>query len=171
MQTPRVITEAARNQFESTYKMLVTVVDVCPDDMWYEYFSGVPFWYQVYHSAYFVDYWLRDAFDGSEFRSMIFDSLIPPEFEHPVGRKLSISRKDMKEYLEKVQHKVTRFFTRLDDAQLGETVDEGQKQTTYADVILAQNRHIMYNIGYLNALLRSRGLEESDWYAYNEEEE
>ena len=28
----------------------------------------------------------------------------------------------------------------------------------------------MYNVGYLNGILRSLDLNESDWYAYNEKE-
>ena len=46
-----------------------------------------------------------------------------------------------------------------------------QAHMTLLDVIFTQTRHIMYNVGYCNGILRERNLPESDWYAYNETEE
>ena len=170
-QKPRIISEAARNQFDSSFVMLETLVDVCHDQIWYDNFNDLPFWYQVYHVAYFIDYWLRDDYDGGDFRCMIFDDRIPPEFEHEVDRALSISREEMKEYLKRIHTKTTRIFNLLDDEKMAATVLEGQTHFTYTDVIMTQIRHIMYNIGYLNGILRSSGAEESDWYAYNEDDD
>jgi hypothetical protein len=170
-QVSRIITEAARNQFDSSFLMLERLVDVCPDEVWLTNFSGDPFWYHAYHVTYFVDYWFRCRYDDSDFRSMTFDGRIPPEFEHDVPEGVSISRADMREYLTRIKSKTAAIFSNLDDAHMAQPIIEGQKNYTYMDVITSQIRHIMYNVGYLNGILRSKGLEESDWYAYNEEDE
>jgi hypothetical protein len=167
---PRVITEAMRMQFNSSFHMLEKVVEVCPDSVWYASFYEDPFWYHVYHVSFFIDYWLRNKYDGSEFRCMTFDERIPPEFEHDIPDGLSISREDMAEFLRRVKAKTTKIFDNLDDARIALPITEGQSNYTYADVIAGQIRHIMYNIGYLNGILRGKGLEESDWYSYNEQE-
>ncbi len=169
--TSRIVTEAARNQFDSCYAMLQTLVDVCPKAIWQEVFSGVPFWYQVYHVAYFVDYWFREVYNEDEFRSMRFDDRIPPEFETEIDPALIISQQDMKEYLRRIHVKTTRIFDHLNDEGLALPIVPGQEDHTYTDIILSQIRHIMYNIGYLNGILRSRRSQESDWYAYNENED
>ncbi len=54
---PRRTVEAARGQFDSTLKMLKTFVEVCPQEVWEGYFFGFeyPVWYQVFHSAFFID--------------------------------------------------------------------------------------------------------------------
>ena len=65
MQNPLVT--AARGQLFSCYQMLETLVDVCPDEIWQTVYGEVPFWYQVYHTAYFVDYWLREDRAGAGF--------------------------------------------------------------------------------------------------------
>jgi hypothetical protein len=166
---PRAIVEAVKNQFDSSFLMLDTLVAVCPEDIWAGYYHEVPFWYQVYHVVYFVDYWFRESYDSSDFRSMIFDENIPPEFEHEVQQGLFISREDIKEYLMRLQVKTTRFFELLDDETMAACPIEGETHFTYADIIMSQIRHIMYNVGYLNGILRSRCAEESDWYAYNED--
>ncbi len=54
---------ANKNQFFSTYHMLKKIVEVCPDDVWAKYFHKIPFWYQVYHCAFFIDYWFRDEYE------------------------------------------------------------------------------------------------------------
>jgi hypothetical protein len=166
----RTAARTARNQFESCFRMLTKLVEVCPDDVWYGSFNGVPFWYQVYHVVYFIDYWLRDDYTKDDFLVMLFDERIPPEFEHEVDNSLAVSRDDIKKYLAKIHVKTSRIFDTLDDSRLARPVLD-QDNYTYLDVIMTQTRHIMYNIGYLNGILRSKGLEESDWWAYNEDEE
>lgn len=76
----------------------------------------------------------------------------------------------MLEYLDAIQVKTTCVFDSLDDQKLCVPVLDNATHHTYADVIVGQIRHIMYNIGYLNGILRELGLPESDWYAYNEPE-
>lgn len=159
---------AAQNQFFSSYKMLETLVDVCPDEVWYGVYNDVPFWYQVYHVAYFVDYWFRAEDATSASFCMTFDPRIPPEFEHDVPPNVSISRAEIREYLRRIRAKLVVLFAALDDAALAHPVLEGTETYTLLDIFFGQTRHIMYNIGYCNGILRERNLEESDWYSYNE---
>jgi hypothetical protein len=149
--------------------MLARLVEGCPEEVWTEVRNLYPFWYHVYHVTFFIDFWFRDSYDGSEFRSMVFDERIKPEFEGEVPAGLIISRAEMKEYLERIHKKTDRIFDSLEDERLGVPITEGAEHYTYADVIMGQIRHIMYNLGYLNGILRSDGAPESDWYSYNEE--
>ena len=169
----RKAAEAARGQFSSTLHMLKTFVVVCPQSVWEGCYFGFsyPVWYQVFHAAYFVDYWFRDVYDGSEYRCMAFDEKLPPEFEFEVHESQMVSREDMLLFMDRLAQKTARFFDHLDDEKLGSDIVKGVPNYTYADVIFCQIRHVMYNVGYLNGILRSLDLEESDWYAYNEKEE
>ena len=47
----------------------------------------------------------------------------------------------------------------------------GQRKFTCRDALTTRNRHAMYNVGYLNGILRGLGLPESDWYSCNEGED
>lgn len=164
----RALSLVAQNQFFSSYRMLETLVDVTPDAIWYGVFNDVPYWYQVYHVAYFVDYWFRA--EGATFPTlcMAFDPRIPPEFERAVPEGVSVSRADLREYLRRIRTKLSALFAALDDAALARAVRDGVEEFTLLDVFVGQTRHIMYNIGYCNGILRERDLEESDWYSYNE---
>lgn len=165
----RRITDAAREQFMSTFFMLCELVRVCPDAVWSERFCGVPFWYHVYHAAYFIDYWLRNPC-GESFRPMLVREGIPPEFEYDVARSIGISRQEMAAYLDQLEQRTSAFFSRLTDQLLAEEALAPREHLTYADIVMTQLRHVMFNIGYLNGILRSRGLPEAEWYAYNERE-
>jgi len=159
---------AAQNQFFSSYQMLETLVDVCPDEVWYGVYNDVPFWYQVYHVAYFVDYWFRAQGATSASLCMAFDPRIPPEFERDVPSGVSISREEIREYMRCIRAKLNALFAELDDAALARPVFDGAEEYTLLDILFGQSRHILYNVGYCNGILRERGLEESDWYTYNE---
>ena len=99
---------------------------------------------------------------------MAFDPRIAPEFERNVPDGVSISRGEMREYLRRIRNKLAALFVALDDAALARPVYEGTEQYSLLDIFFTQSRHIMYNVGYCNSILRERNLEESDWYAYNE---
>ncbi|MDP3448548.1 MAG: DinB family protein [Eubacteriales bacterium] len=164
----RPLTDAARGQLFSCYQMLETLVEVCPDDVWAGEFSGVPFWYQVYHTAYFVDYWFREDSAGAGFPCLRFDPRIPPEFEWDLPEDALISRETMRDYLRVIRAKLERIFTNMTDADLSRHSFAQEAEVTLLDAIFSQTRHIMYNIGYCNGILRARDLQEADWFAYNE---
>ena len=166
----RLITEALRNQFDSTLHMARVLVEVCPQPVWAASCNGVPFWQQVFHYVYFIDFWMREAYDGSEWRSMIFDDAYTDDLYAESYEGLFISREEMLAYLEKIRQKTARIFDRLEDEKLSVPVAGDDRHYTCADVIVGQIRHVMYNIGYLNGILREKGLPESDWYSYNEPE-
>ena len=157
-----------RDQFFSSYQMLETLVEVCPDDVWYGVYNDVPFWYQVYHTVYFVDYWFRTDQEVTRFPSMPLDPRIPPEFESEVPTGLSISRESMRAYLCLIREKLIIIFASMKESDLSHPAFAQEPEVTLLDAIFSQTRHIMYNIGYCNGILRGRNLTEADWYAYNE---
>jgi len=54
----RLITEALRNQFDSTFHMAGVLVKVCLREIWAASYNEVPFWQQVFHYVYFMDFWM-----------------------------------------------------------------------------------------------------------------
>lgn len=166
----RLITEALRKQFDSTFHMARILVKVCPEKIWATSYNEVPFWQQVFHYVYFIDFWMREKYDDSEWRTMIFDDAYTTDLYADSYEGLFISQDKMLEYLDVIQMKTTCLFDNLNDEKLSTSVYGNNPQYTYTDVIIGQIRHIMYNIGYLNGILRELGLPESDWYAYNEPE-
>ena len=151
--------------------MQQVLIDICPDKVWANTFNSVPFWRQVFHVVYFIDFWMRESYEiDKEWHVMFFDDAYTPDLDAENFDGLFIAKASMAEYLEKIQIKTTKIFDGLNDKILRETIAFENSEFTYADIISTQIRHIMYNIGYLNGILRCLGLPESDWFAYNEAE-
>ena len=167
-ETQNPLVTSARGQLFSCFQMLETLVSVCPDEIWQRVYGEVPFWYQVYHTAYFVDYWLREGRAGGGFPCARFDPRIPPEFEWVPSPDVTLSRETMRVYLRLIRQKLNRIFASLADCDLSRPAFALEPEVTLLDAIFSQARHIMYNVGYCNGILRAQNLEESDWYAYNE---
>lgn len=167
----RIITKALQNQYESSHKMLTDLVDRIPNHLWCDLYQEVPIWKQVYHVVFFIDFWFRDTYDDSDFKSMTFKDTITPELVDDAPEGTYITRNEMKEYLEKIHNKTIRIFELLSDIDMARPIMKGIENYTYTDVVLGQIRHIMYNVGYCNSCLRENGLPEADWYAYNEYDE
>ena len=166
--SPNSLTPILRDQLISSYQMLETLVEVCPEDVWYGVYNEVPFWYQVYHTVYFVDYWFRTDQDGAGFPSMPLDGRIPPEFDREIPAGLSISRESTRKYLQFINEKLNLIFASIKESDLTLPAFAQEPEVTLLDAIFSQTRHIMYNIGYCNGILREQNLAEADWYAYNE---
>jgi hypothetical protein len=93
----RILVEMLKRHFDPSFEMLVKVVDCCPKEIWPERLGGYPFWHQVYHTAYYVDYRFRDDYECEFLQSMKFDSNITPELDS--SSPVSLSKEEIKEYL------------------------------------------------------------------------
>jgi len=155
-----------RRSFDPSLKMLRVMVEKCPPGVWLDAGAGFPFWQQVWHTCFFVDFWLREDYSkGAAYRVMTFDNDLPVELDKASEEHLT--KEEALEYLERLQEKADRFFESLDDERLLQPVVEG-RSLTYLDVILGQIRHIQYHVGNGNRMLKSRNAETSGWLAFGE---
>lgn len=166
----RVVTEALQGNFDSSTQMLENLITLCPDDVWLDTEGGAPFWHQVYHVVFFIDFWLREQHDDGSYRDLMAEKGLSPHLQDAPQEGQFLSRCAMSEYLSAILTEVAAFFDSLDDEKLAEKVAPEMCPHTFADAIAGQLRHIMYNLGLLNGILRRHGLPEADWYAYNEVE-
>lgn len=164
---PVSLLEIVKRQFDPSFEMLSLLVDQCPDVVWRVEEAGSPYWQQVYHTTFFVDFWLREEYSQVEYRSMIFTKDLSCELDQP--SKDWLTRDELKEYLGKIREKMGRFFGRLEDEKLSSPIVAGSG-FTYLDAIAGQIRHIQYHVGQCNTILGGQGLEAVGWIAYNENE-
>jgi hypothetical protein len=154
-----------KRQFDPCLEMLWKIIDYCPEDVWLREEAGAPFWQQVYHTIYWMDFWLREEYSQAEYRSMIIEKGL--SFELDKVSRDCLSREESQEYLEKVQAKLERFFGKLDDGKLTSPIVE-RSGFTYLDAIVSQIRHIQYHVGQCNTILGGQGEKTVEWIAYNE---
>ena len=74
----------------------------------------------------------------------------------------------MRLYLRLIREKLNYLFASIKESDLSLPAFEREPEVTLLDAIFSQTRHVMYNLGYCNGILRQQDLLESDWFAYNE---
>lgn len=167
--TENPLVQVSKRQFDSSFSMLVEMVDICPEHVWTKQEGAGPFWQLIYHATYWVDFWLRDVYDGSEFRSVVFDEGISFELKREPTTGADLTKLQMQDYLMKIREKTDRIFGALTDDLLPTPIIPNRYDFTYADVIMGQIRHVMYHVGQCNLILRNNESPAVKWLAHNEE--
>lgn len=152
-----------KRHFEPTFKMLEELVVSCPEDLWNNDKSNIPFWKQIYHTVTGIEFWFRNP--GENFVLPNFNKEVTPDLDKKSNDFLT--KEEMNLYLQKMKDKAEDFFMNMNDDQLFEQNCIFDKATN-CDIILMQIRHFQHHIGYCNSLLRSHDAEIIKWFGFGE---
>jgi hypothetical protein len=111
-------------------------------------FSNMPIWKHLYHMLHSLDQWYINPFryEEPEFHKENMNSLFINS--KPFER---ISRAELINYFESVKIKNDLFLNKLKEEELMEK--PADCKYTRMDLILNQNRHVMYHVGSLHGYL------------------
>ena len=161
------IKEILWNQFGASIDMLTNVISNCPD----EYFmSHRRFYYLVFHSVIFLDYYLTippDDFlpmlsftqrEAKERPVEAIDDLIPDKI---------YDKQEIVEYLKQSREKCKQIIYALTDEKLNERFKEGNEPNDMdypvLEILLYNMRHTQHHIAQLNMLLRQDLDKNMEW--------
>lgn len=138
--------------------MLEKLPDYCPDELWYKKKNNIAFWELIYHVLSGVYYWMRlksgnleDPFPGKK---------LYPDFEKE--QKQTLSKEEMKQYLNIVKNSCENYFNTINDPLLPEkSILSGS--FTNLDIILLLIRHIQYHTGQCNTILKENNVKTVAW--------
>src|SRR6185436_15746837 len=57
------VKDAVWRQFGAAIDMLANAIDACPEGLWSDTSRTPPYWYVVYHTLFFLDFYLADGAD------------------------------------------------------------------------------------------------------------
>lgn len=109
-----------------------------------EIVSKVPIWQRLYYTLHSLDQWFIDP-----------QKYVEPPFHKPGLNSLDIpsekvlTREELTIYFENIQRTILQYLNHMDDSKLAEK-PENCEYTRLA-LILGQYRHLMYQIGIINA--------------------
>lgn len=165
------IVKMLKIQYEDGYKMLKSVVDICPDELWKTDNNGLPIWNHVVHALMGSDFWLRldymaDFGSCFELPDSVRDKLFRDEW---CGEYDGFMTKDqVMDCFKAFDEKKDTFFDSLNDEMLCKKIREDMN-FTYLRVICAQIRHIMCHVGMCEDAIIAFGGEEIPWVAFGEQ--
>jgi NOL1/NOP2/fmu family ribosome biogenesis protein len=158
-----VILNMLKNQFFILVKMLEKIIDICPNDLWNSKKSGFIFWQQLMHTFAGMKGWLREEkMEGIPF-SEINGKKIYPEFEH--DPEIILTKEDVFNCFNEVKIMAEEWFFGKNDEWLKSPYKIYNKITNF-DMTIGQFKHIMYHIGYCEAIFRENGIETGEYIDY-----
>lgn len=158
-------------QFEDCCKMLKSVVDICPDELWKADNNGLPIWNHVVHALMGSDFWLRTDYMADfssclDFPDSLRDKLFRDEW---CSEKDGFMTKDqVMDCYKALDVKKEKFFDLLNDEMLCKKIRDDM-DFTYLSVICAQIRHIMCHVGMCEDAIIAFNGEEIPWVAFGEQ--
>ncbi|MDQ3021178.1 MAG: DinB family protein [Bacteroidota bacterium] len=151
-------------QFGATIDMFENAVDACPDSLWND---GSQFWYNAYHTMFFLDYYLSEE----------PDKFMPPEpytlseFD-PDGvlPERVYDKPELVSYIKFCREKCRKLISTLSDENLEKRFINRYRNYSRLEILLYNMRHVQHHTGQLNLLLRQSGNEPPDWVSQTKAE-
>ncbi len=159
------------NQFGAAIDMMEAAIRACPDEVWGD-FSKKPewrkkdvvgFWYLVYHTLFFLDYYLSNPLPSEK-------EFIPPspftlsEFD-PEGAlpERVYTKEELLTYLEHGRQKLRKAITGLTEEKAHQRAGFERRDMTVAELLLYNIRHVQHHTAQLNLILRQSIDSAPDW--------
>ncbi len=159
------------NQFGAAIDMLENAIRACPDEVWGD-FSKKPkwkkrdivgFWYLVYHTLFFLDYYLSEGIKSEK-------DFAPPapftlsEFD-PEGvlPERVYTKEELLTYLDHCRKKFGRLMTGWTEEGAHRASGIPYRDMTVAELLLYNMRHVQHHAAQLNLILRQKIDSAPDW--------
>ncbi|MFX0095891.1 MAG: DinB family protein [Candidatus Hodarchaeota archaeon] len=148
--------DICKNDYRAVFQMLREAIDLCPDSLWDERLDEPPFWHQVCHTIFFVDFYLSDSPEKCQ-----SPSFVKPELDQTPPA--TPSQQQIKDYLEEVSKKCEVRLNNLTLEQL-----KGKNTFPWTGPTLAHRlsyniRHAQHHVGWLNSMLRRKAGQAAKW--------
>ena len=141
--------ETVWGQFGAAMDSLEAAIDACPEDLWGDRSRFPEFWYVVYHTVFFLDYYMSETGEGYRPPAPFTLSELDPSGVLP---ERVYSKEEMRRFLDQGRQK-----TRARIA--GMTEEKAASRCAFRDLselefLLYQMRHVQHHTAQLNLMLR-----------------
>ena len=152
-----LLKEIMWKQFGASIDMFENAVRNCPEDLWD---TESKYWYIVYHTLFFLDYYLTTDPDNFSPPSPFTLSEFDPDGEMP---ERVFTKEEMMTYLNHCRNKCHDLIAGLNaDIALNRWKNE-YRDYSIPEILIYNMRHVQHHGAQLNLLLRQNGADVPDW--------
>lgn len=140
-------------QFGATIDMLENAMQTCPEKLWFDRSRQPEFWYLVFHTLFWLDFYLSDSAEGFTPPSpFTLDEMDPAGLlpERPY------TKEELQSYLEHDRQKCRKAIKTLTEKRARQRWIYGSRNFSVAEVFLYQIRHVQHHAAQLNLILRQK---------------
>jgi DinB superfamily len=145
--------EVLWRQFGAAIDMLENAVEACPDELWGDRSRNPEYWYLVYHTLFWLDYYLADPVeDFAPPAPFTLDEMDPagvlPDRVYTKGELLA--------YLRHGREKCRATIGAMTDEKARGARRFGSCEGSFAELLLDNLRHVQHHAAQLNLILRQQ---------------
>lgn len=151
-------------QFGAAIDMLENAVADCPESLWND---KSLFWYNAYHTIFFLDYYLSEDADKFKPPEPYSLSEFNPDGELP---ERVYTKPELLSYVDYCRDKCRKLISSLSDENLQKRFKNQYMDYSRLEILLDNIRHVQHHTGQLNLLIRQSGNVPPDWVSQTKEE-
>ena len=150
--------EAEWGQFGAAIDSLEAAIDACPESLWGDRSRFPEYWYVVYHTLFFLDYYESESGEGYA---------PPPPFTlselDPAGvlPDRVYSKEEMRRFLEHGRQKLRARIAAMTDEKAASRC--GFRDLNELEHFLYKMRHVQHHMAQLNLILRQVTNSPTEW--------
>ncbi|OLE51190.1 MAG: hypothetical protein AUG51_24460 [Acidobacteria bacterium 13_1_20CM_3_53_8] len=138
-------------QFGASIDMLENAIAACPEELWNDRSRQPEFWYVVYHTLFWLDFYLSDS----------VEEFAPPapftlDEMNPAGLmpERVYTKEELQNYLTHGRNKCREVIASLKDEKAPQRCRPEWPDMTIAELMLDNMRHVQHHTAQLNLILR-----------------
>ena len=140
-------------QLGAAIDMLENAMDACPEELWADRSQQPEFWYLVFHTLFFLDYYLAESPAGfAPPAPFTLDELDPAG----VLPERPYTKDELRAYLAHGRAKCRAVVAALDDETARQRRTFPSGDFSVAELMLCNLRHVQHHTAQLNLILRQR---------------
>jgi len=141
------------HQFGAAIDMLENAVLACPEKLWGDRSEPQEYWYMVYHTLFWLDLYLTGAVEG-------FAPPLPFTLAEldPAGLLPDrvYAKSELLAYLSHCRAKCRSTIESLSDQRAAQCCRFGWGESSFAELLLYNMRHVQHHAAQLNLILRQK---------------
>ena len=153
--------QTIHQQFGAALDTLDNAIDACPDDLWGDRPTSessvetphLQFWYMVYHTLFFLDYYLSDSAENFAPPEPFTLSELDPAGVFP---ERVYNKAEMKTYLEHGRKKLRAALNALTEEKANQRCGFKRPEVSVTELFFYSMRHVQHHAAQLNLILRQK---------------
>jgi hypothetical protein len=147
-------------QFGAAIDMLQNAICACPDSVWCDRTQKPEFWYLVYHTLFFLDYYLSESAAGFAPPAPFTLSELDPAGVMP---DRAYSQAELLAYLKHGRDKARRRMAAMTEQETFQDSGFAGRDMSVAELLIYNMRHVQYHAAQLNLILRQTTRSAPGW--------
>jgi hypothetical protein len=139
------------NQFGAAIDMLGNAILACPEEIWGKNLDDSEFWYKVFHTLFWIDFYLSDSDEGFVPPTPFTLSELDPAGLLP---ERVYTKDELKNYLDHCRKKCLNTIRTLSDEKANLHFKYGSIDLSFVELLLYNMRHVQHHTAQLNLILR-----------------